>query len=141
MALGNGQVNPKKQTTAALKRKCWKLFSEYIRRKYSDDDGYASCFTCGTVKHWTEMDAGHGIGGRGNYVLFLEEVVRPQCKYCNGPLGGDYEHFVPKLISLYTDVQYYAWVTDSRKPFKRTKGDYLDLVAKFQGYLDDMGDV
>jgi hypothetical protein len=131
-------LNPKKQTVKALKVKAWKMFSEYIRRKYSDSEGYASCFTCGKVKHWTEMDAGHGISGRGNFVLFLEEVVRPQCKYCNGPLGGNYEHFVPKLMDLYPD--YYDWVAESRKPHKRTKGDYLELVGELQGYLDDMGE-
>jgi hypothetical protein len=86
------------------------------------------------------MQLGHGIGGRGNFVLYLEEVCRPQCQYCNGPLGGNYEHFVPKLINLYTDAQYYDWVAESRKPFKRTKGDYLELVGELQGYLDDMGE-
>ena len=125
-----------------LKTKAWSLFSQYIRRKYSDKLGYCECFTCGAVKPWKEMDAGHGIGGRGNFVLFLEEVCRPQCKSCNlkQPFGkdGNYEVFIPKLIDLYTKEQYEEWVIESRKPMKRTKADYLELIEDLKQRLEAM---
>ena len=84
----------------AQKKRTWKAFSKYIRTKYSDGEN-CECFTCGTVKPWKEMQAGHGISGRTNAILFLEEIVRPQCVACNMFKGGMYEVFVPKLIDLY----------------------------------------
>jgi hypothetical protein len=133
-------VKPEKQQPKALKTKCNKLFSEYIRRKYSDKDGIAECFTCGVRKPWQDLQLGHGICGRGNFVLYLEEVCRPQCPYCNVLLSGRYEIFVPKLHDLYTREQYEEWERSARKPFKRTKADYIDLVYELQGYLRDLDD-
>jgi len=60
------------------KKKAWIQFSRYIRLKYAKN-GFVKCYTCSTVKHWKEMQAGHGIGGRSNAVLFNEDIVRPQC--------------------------------------------------------------
>jgi len=122
----------------ALKKKAWTLFSQYIRRKYSDKEGNSQCFTCGRVAPWKELQCGHGIGGRGNFVLFLEEVCRPQCYGCNVGRGGNYEVFIPKLIDFYTKEQYEKWVIESRKPLKLRKGDYVDLIAELQDKLDGL---
>ena len=121
-----------------LKDKAWKLYSVYIRRKYSDKLGYAQCFTCGTVKPYKELQCGHGISGRGNFVLFLEEVCRPQCYGCNVGRGGNYEVFIPKLIDFYTQAQYEKWVQESRKPMKRTKADYQQLITELECKLGEM---
>ena len=123
----------------ALKKKAWTLFSQYIRRKYSDNMGNAQCFTCGIVKPWKELQCGHGISGRGNFVLFLEEVCRPQCYGCNVGRGGNYEVFIPKLIDLYTREQYDNWVAESRKPMKRTRADYLELIGELESRLGEIG--
>ena len=94
-----------KKTHIGLQKTCaWDWFSKYIRLKYSDDDGYCKCITCDTVSFWDGegMQAGHGIAkGNGNGIYFLEEVVRPQCGYCNGPLGGRPTKFIPILLELY----------------------------------------
>lgn len=125
-------------TTKGLKNKAWRLFSQYIRRKYSNKEGFAKCFTCGTVKPWKELQCGHGIGGRGNYVLFLEEVCRPQCYGCNVGRKGAYEVFIPKLIDWYGSDKYNEWVVESRKPLKRTKADYLELISELEKNLVEL---
>ena len=99
--------------------------------KYAKD-GICECFTCGTRRPIEQMQCGHGISGRGNYILFLEEICRPQCEKCNIWQGGAYEIFVPKLCELYTKSQYWKWYYESRKPFKRSKQDYIDLVYDLQ---------
>ncbi len=68
------------------KKKAWKVFSEYIRKRDADDDGFARCITCGAVKHWKNGDAGHFLEGRNNSILFDERGVHFQCKGCNGNL-------------------------------------------------------
>ena len=126
---------PKRKT---LRLKAWRLFSQYIRRKYADKDGNCECFTCGVIKPWKEMQASHGIGGRGNFVLFLEEVVRPCCYGCNVGRGGAYEVFIPKLIDLYTKEQYEKWVIESRKPTKISISDYEELIQDLEGKLGEL---
>lgn len=78
------------------KKKTWFWFSKYIRLKYAED-GMCECYTCGIKKPWKEMQAGHGIGGRSNSVLFNEEIVRPQCYGCNICQSGKLDEFGLKL--------------------------------------------
>ena len=72
-----------KPSVARLKKKAWALFSKYIRRKYADFEGFASCVTCGVRKKLEELHAGHFVQGRGNAILFDERGVFPQCYVCN----------------------------------------------------------
>ena len=39
-------------------KKLDKIFSEYIRKRDADENGYVKCCTCPTVEHWKEMDCG-----------------------------------------------------------------------------------
>jgi len=73
----------KKSKKQKLKEDAWSLFSLYIRLKYADRNGYVTCVTCGTTKHYKEMQAGHFIDSRNNSVLFNEMLVHPQCYSCN----------------------------------------------------------
>ena len=87
-----------------LKHKVWKVFSLYIRLKDADALGYTHCYTCGVripaieTQEEKGAEAGHGLGGRNNSILFDEELVKPQCKRCNIFLGGNYDIFHAKLI-------------------------------------------
>jgi hypothetical protein len=131
-------VKPENQKPKALKAKAWKLMSELVRRKFSDRLGMCTCYTCSERMDWREIQAGHGIGGRGNYVLFLEEVIRPQCAICNIHRQGNYQVFIPRLIEDYGIDSFQEWVIESRKPFKRSKGDYVSLVYELQARLTDL---
>ena len=129
-------MKPENQKPKALKAKAWKLMSEIVRRKYAVD-GYVNCFTCDKSMEWRDSQAGHGIGGRTNYLLFeCEECIRPQCKSCNVFKGGMYHVFIPKLIELYGLETYQDWVIENRRPHKYTKGDYVELVDELQARLD-----
>ncbi|MEM3609750.1 MAG: recombination protein NinG [Candidatus Anstonellales archaeon] len=83
---------------STLKKKVWKEFSKYIRQKYADINGNVRCYTCGQIMPWQESQCGHGISGRGNAILFDEELCRPQCKRCNIFLYGNLDVFHTKLI-------------------------------------------
>ena len=90
-----------KKITKITKQKVWEVFSMYIRLKYAGKKGNEICYTCGIVKNWKDMQAGHGFSGRGNSILFDERIVRPQCKRCNIFLRGNYDIFHAKLIKEY----------------------------------------
>ena len=92
---------PRKPSLKTVKKKAWEVFSKYIRLKYADDNGNCTCVTCGTVKPWTEMQAGHSIGGRMNSILFHEEIVHPQCVSCNIFQNGNYTQYTLYMIDRY----------------------------------------
>jgi hypothetical protein len=83
-----------KQSHAKLKRKLWKVFSEYVRKR---DKGI--CFTCGRQAHGSGYHAGHFIAKAvgGITLYFHEENVRGQCYNCNINLGGNSYVFGTKL--------------------------------------------
>ena len=87
----------KKKTDGQLKKLVWVEFSKFIRTRGADDRGFNHCVTCGVIKHWKELQAGHFIRGRLNANLFSERGVHPQCYSCNIGKQGDV-------------VIYYGWM-------------------------------
>ncbi len=70
------------------------------------EDIIGCCCTCGAVKSWIRMDAGHykgrGIGGSSG-VYFDKRNVNLQCKRCNkwgAGMPGEYREY---LIELYDE--------------------------------------
>ncbi len=68
------------------------------------EDIIGECCTCGAVKSWIRMDAGHfksrGSGG-GSGVYFDERNVALQCKQCNGFGGGRPKEFEEHIRNKY----------------------------------------
>ena len=67
------------------------VFSKYVRLRAADSDGYGSCFTCGSRRHWKEVDAGHFITRAKFSTRWHELNVQFQCKQCNMNGGRQYE--------------------------------------------------
>ena len=122
------QKRMKKISTRGLRRKAWTIFSKYIRRKYSDHVGYCYCVTCGKHQKWQQMDAGHAIGGRRNSVLFQEDLVRPQCRYCNRYQGGKPLEFREALIREYGEKRFEYLRALAKRPKFYTREQYQGLI-------------
>jgi hypothetical protein len=120
------------------KRKCWKVFSQWIRLKDSDEGGTASCYTCGTLAHYKDLHAGHAIPGRHNAVLFDEDIVKPQCPICNVWKGGMYHVFATKLIKEHGMEWWDAKLAGSKEVVKWTAAD---LEEKLQFYNRKVADI
>ncbi len=84
-----------------LKKDTWSWCSKYVRLKYADYNGHDTCYTCGVVKHYKKMQAGHGVAGRTNGILFELKVIRPQCYSCNICKHGNLDIFHTKLEKEY----------------------------------------
>lgn len=112
------------------KDRAWKAMSIYIRMKYADENGYAVCYTCRAPDHWRQLHAGHAIQGRHGKVLFDEDILRPQCAYCNIFRGGEYGKFAARLIEEHGLEWYNKKQDDSHGEMKRTRSDYDEIVEK-----------
>ena len=69
-------------TRSKLVKKIDKLFSLYIRNRYSKN-GKAKCFTCGKVDDIKRLHAGHFMSRKHYSTRWLEDNVKPQCYGCN----------------------------------------------------------
>jgi hypothetical protein len=104
------------------KKKTWEAMSRFIRLRdaleYCKEHGIdlhqfarpediiGKCCTCGIVKAWIRMDAGHCFGrGSGGHsgVYFHERNVGLQCKPCNAFEQGARPEFEEYLIAKYGD--------------------------------------
>lgn len=74
-----------KKSVSTLVRKLDTVFSLYIRLRDSRPFGYraARCISCGQVKPFDQMDAGHFIGRTHMATRFDEENVHCECRSCN----------------------------------------------------------
>ena len=91
----------KKPTVAKLKKKADKVFSEYIRQKYADDNGFVYCFTCGTRKHWKQMQNSHYVSRSFNSLRYSEENCHPACAACNIWKHGNLDEYALRLQEKY----------------------------------------
>lgn len=129
-------MKKKSKPLRTLKASCWRLFSEYVRRKDADAGGTEYCFTCETPMHWKALQCGHGIPGRRNAVLFDEEICRPQCPRCNVFMGGRYEIFTTKLIKEKGMDWWERKLSGARALVKLTRSDLEDLIQSYKQKLE-----
>ena len=123
----------KKKTPAQLKKILWKLFSEYVRSKGSQD-GENTCFTCGVRKPWKMLHAGHYIrASAGLATYFDEQNVHPQCYACNIWRDGNSDEYALRLQIVYGDKILNE--LNRRKntivkdfPFQKKIDDYRELL-------------
>ena len=102
------------------KKETWKWCSRYTRLRDAIDyckragidlhqfsrveDTLGQCCSCGKVKAWIGMDAGHFISrGTGGWsgVYFDERNINLQCKPCNGFLGGNIQNYTDFMKQKY----------------------------------------
>lgn len=77
-----------KESRKSAKAALWKQFSMFIRLRDTDENGRVACITCGTVRFWRQMDAGHYVTTKKEATKYDENNVHAQCKGCNKWQGG-----------------------------------------------------
>jgi hypothetical protein len=77
------------------------LFQKLVRLRARDKNGNCKCITCGVVKHWNEMDAGH-FTSRNNKATILDlRNCHPQCVRCNQWGSGEKAKYREALIERF----------------------------------------
>ena len=115
-----------------LKKRLWKVFSEYIRRRDSDDNGNVKCISCPTVAHWKQGDCGHYLK-RSYLGTFIEERNNHfQCRRCNHWLSGNQSDYAIALIKRYgpTILEELESLKNSREKYSRD--EYEELIALYK---------
>lgn len=139
-----------KESPGLLKKKVWKVFSQYIRLrdafKTVGNNRQCLCITCGTVKDVTGIgciQAGHFIAGRHSAVLFNEDLVHAQCYHCNVGLKGNWVAYEEAMIGLYGKEKVAEFKKLSKggvaNYMKYTNKDYLALIDLYKDKIQKLG--
>jgi hypothetical protein len=129
-------VPKRKLSLSGLRKKAWKIVSEYVRRKDADQGGTVSCYTCGRLMFWRESQAGHAIGGRTNSVLLDVSILRVQCVGCNVFKRGNYPVFTTRLIKENGMSWWEKKLSDSRQIVKLSRADLEDIIRQYKSKLE-----
>lgn len=78
-----------------------RVFSEYIRLRDSDDNGYCTCISCNKIAYYKDMDAGHYINRKHMSTRYDEFNVHSQCRSCNRFDEGNSVGYARGLINKY----------------------------------------
>lgn len=85
------------------KAKLDRIFSEYVRLRDSDMQGYGRCISCGKVVFWKDADAGHYVNRKHMSLRYDEKNVNLQCRSCNRFDEGNMIGYNHGLIEKYGD--------------------------------------
>jgi len=104
--------------------KLWKLFSIFIRQR---DQG--KCFTCGVIKPWKQMQAGHFKHRKLDYD---ERNINCQCPRCNKFLHGNLDIYAEKLEEKYGHGILQRLREDASIVHKYTRSELEDLIKQYE---------
>lgn len=125
----------KKPTRKSLIRKIDKVFSEYIRKRDSNKDGYGLCCTCAKKIHYKDAHAGHFMSRRHYATRWDEENVALQCAGCNTFRGGEQYKFALYLNDKYKCDKATELLVKSRESNKLSILDLEKIYLHFKNLL------
>lgn len=87
----------KPPTVTKLKKKLDAVFSQWVRLRSADRNGYIRCYTCGYLAHWKKLQNGHLVSRYYLNTRYDERNCRPQCYTCNMFRNGMIPDFSQRL--------------------------------------------
>lgn len=111
------------------------VYSLYIRIKESDVNGMASCFTCGKVGKYTQMDCGHFIPRANLMTRWNEHNTHIQCVTCNQYKDGNIESYRKKLEKEKSGIA--DWLSEqARQIWKPSRDELKQLLSEYRHKLE-----
>lgn len=130
------QTKKRQPKISTLKKKAWKVFSEYIRLRdcllTTGLADYGKCITCQKTIPKSLLQAGHFISGRHNANLFSERGTHAQCYNCNINLRGNTLEYRRQIIKLYGKGADEELEREARQIVKFTVSDLEALKKDLQ---------
>jgi hypothetical protein len=126
----------KKKSTTQLVEQAAELLQLKVRLKYSDDNGYVSCVTCGVTRHYKDrMQGGHYIPRKSLGTKLLEENVHPQCNQCNGFKRGNMTAYAAFMALTYGGEFLQELERLKRESKKYYVNEVRDIIQELKGEI------
>jgi hypothetical protein len=111
--------------------------------RFTGDSEQGMCVTCKGMLPRTKLQAGHFVAGRGNAVLFNEQIVYSQCGYCNQKppmgLGGNYAAYTLFMFDegySRTEIEAFLALKGQVKQYKTH--DFEEILTLYKQKLADI---
>lgn len=129
-----GKIKPR--GISKLKKEADRVFSLFVRQRFSDNAGEVSCYTCPFRAHWKKLQNGHLVSRYYLATRYDERNCRPQCITCNVWRNGMTPHFAAKLqeeLGAGIVEELYKLARELRKNF-----DYQGIIDKYKALLQEL---
>lgn len=122
---------PRTPKRSTLIKKADAIFSQYIRKRYADNNGIAECFTCGKKDHWKSLQCGHFMSRKHYSTRWDEKNCQVQCAGCNVFRWGEQFKFGRNL-----DIKLGKGTADSLEQKSRQilKYNNIELIELIEHY-------
>lgn len=121
-----------------LKEKLDRVFSEYIRRRDADENGYIRCISCGKIVYWKDADAGHFVNRRHMSLRYDEKNVNAQCRSCNRFDEGNPIGYAEGLKRKYGSQVIRYFEIKKHNIAQYTKVAYEQLIKYYQNKIKEL---
>jgi hypothetical protein len=119
-------------TLPKLTAKAQHIFNRYIRTR-DNQEGFFTCISCGQVKGYEVMDAGHYVPVKnGSALRFNEYNVHGECKGCN---GFDQFHLIGYRRNLIDKIglDMVEWLeANARVTKKWSRSELEEIIEKYK---------
>ena len=122
-----------------LKDKLDKVFSLYIRLRDSDENGFCTCYTCGKVAHYKEMQNGHFWSRTHLSTRFNEDNCKVQCVGCNIFKKGNYIVYTKKLLKELGEEKFNELERLKNSTVKISKAEYEQMIEHYNQKIKEYG--
>lgn len=121
-----------------LKYKLDRIFSEFVRLRDADANGYCRCISCGKIKRWKEMDCGHYINRKHMSTRYNEMNCNAQCRHCNRFDEGNMQGYRRTLVRMYGEQNVLHLEALKNETRKFSDGEYIILINHYKELVSSM---
>lgn len=120
------------------KNKLDRIFSEYIRLRDADNNGYIRCISCGKVVFWKDADNGHFINRKHMSLRFSETNCNAQCRSCNRFDEGNMTGYNIGMIKKYGQQTVNLLILAKNQQHKISDAEYQILIKNYQQKIKEI---
>jgi hypothetical protein len=136
-----GENKMAKKSTATLKTKLDRVFSEYIRLRDTaghSKDGYFRCISCGQIKPYSQADCGHYIGRQHMATRYNEINCNAQCRFCNRFNEGLKGGYRKGLIQKYGEDKVLLLEAAQKSTVKISECEYRTMIGFYKEKIKEL---
>lgn len=114
------------------------VFNQYIRLRDTDENGYGRCISCNTMKHYSDLDAGHFVNCKHLSLKFSEINVNAQCIPCNRFDEGNAAGYALGIMKKYDEGQLILLNIAKNKTIKFTEFELTEIIKHYRKLNKEM---
>lgn len=120
-----------------IEKKLDAVFSKYIRAR-DTSDGWGRCCSCGTIRPYEGLDAGHFINRKWKATRWEERNVHAQCISCNRFGEGDASGYALFMLDKYgrETITYLRGLSRETARFTDSEGELM--IADYKRKLKEL---